>query len=322
VTPSPASLLFRAASLGALALTLGGLAAVAACGSDRGFVPDDTAGATPGPKNESTETDAAADAAAPDAADAAAPWPTCDAKPAGAPVKSIAQIWQADPKVATEAWVEGAYVTAVSGAACRANKACQIFLQSDLAYASLAAAAKHGIKVFVSAAVASYFTSVRVGDRVDVLGWAWRYDVDAQHELLLQVNTVLPGCAKTTSTGNALVPLAGVTLADLTLDRYENTHGPLLVRVASLLGKPDASPAATFGLFHANDGGAFDAGSDAGAEIVSLSPFMLPSSAFTGLAPTLTAFSSITGVFGTFVPASGAKYLEIYPRTPADLVVQ
>jgi hypothetical protein len=254
------------------------------------------------------------------AVDAATPWPTCDVKPLSANNSTIPQIWQADPPIAVETWVPGAYVTGISSGACSANKACQLFLQSDLSYASLGAAAKHGIKLFVSAAVASYFTSVRVGDRVDALGWAWRYNLDAQHELLLQVNAKLPGCAKPTSSNNALVPLAGVTLADLTLDAYENTHGPMLVRVATVLGKPDASPTTTFGLFHPSDAGL----PDAGVDIVSLSPFFLPSSTFTGagLTPVLTAFASITGVFGTFVPATGPKYLELYPRTAADIVRQ
>ena len=161
-----------------------------------------------------------------------------------------------------------------------------------------------------------------VGDRVDVLGWAWRYNLDAQHELLLQVNVMTRGCAKTTSSNNALVPLSGVTLADLTLDKYENTHGPLFVHVASLLGKPDPSPTATFGLFHPTDAGFPDAGPDAGVDIVSLSPFFLPGSSFTGLTPVLTTFASITGVFGTFVPATGPKYLELYPRTTSDIVKQ
>ena len=43
---------------------------------------------------------------------------------------------------------------------------------------------------------------------------------------------------------------------------------------------------------------------------------------FTGLTPVLTAFASITGILGTFVSAAGTKYLEIYPRTTADIVTQ
>ena len=303
-----ATLLFRFASIAGV---LGALAA-AACGSDSGAsavdqspIPDAAVrkDAPAAADTSTTETDAEADA------DADA-WPTCDKKPSTASAKTIPEIWQADPPAAVETWVTGVYVTAISGSACTANKACQLFVQPDLSYPSLAAAAKHSIKVFVSAAVASHFTSVAVGDRVDVLGWAWRYDINAQHELLLQVNAQLRGCAKTTSSNNTLVPLSGLTLTDLTLDKYENTHGPLFVRIASVLGKPDPSPVATFGLFHATDGGLPEAGADAGAGIVSLSPFFLPGSTFTGLTNVLTAFASLTGVFGTFVATTGTKYLE------------
>jgi hypothetical protein len=204
-----------------------------------------------------------------------------------------------------------------------AGKACQIFLQADPSYATIADAAKHAIKVFVSSAVSTHFTGVAVGDRVDALGWAWRYNLDGQHELLLQVNAKLPGCLKTTSSGNALTPIPGVLLSDLTLDRYENTHGPLFVKVSGVSGKPDPSTTTTFGLWTTTDGGFFDAGADAGADIVSLSPYFLPGGAFTGLtAGATTRFASITGVFGLFVPTGGPKYLELYPRTAADIVLQ
>ena len=317
-----ATLLFRSAS----ACALLGAVAAAACGTDSvspaidsSPIPDASV------KKDATGTqDTSTGEPEPDAevdADGAA-WPTCDSKPTTASAKTIPEIWQANPSVAVETWVTGVYVTAISGSACTANKACQLFVQTDLSYASLAAAAKSSIKIFVSAAAASHFTSVAVGDRVDVLGWAWRYDVNAQHELLLQVNAQLRGCVKTSSSSNALLPLSGLTLSDLTLDRYENTHGPLFVRIANALGKPDPSPTATFGLFHANEGGLPEAGADAGAGIVSLSPFFLPGSTFTGLPPVLTAFASLTGVFGTFVSSAGTKYLELYPRTMADVVKQ
>lgn len=318
------TILFRSASVAGV---LGALAA-AACGADSGAtvvdqspIPDAAVkkDATAAADTSIEETDADVDA------DGAA-WPTCDAKPSTATARTIPEIWQADPPAAVETWVTGAYVTAISGSACTANKACQLFVQTDLSYPSLAAAAKHAIKVFVSAAVSSHFTSVAVGDRIDVLGWAWRYDINAQHELLLQVNAQVRGCAKTTSSNHTLVPLSGLTLPQLTLDKYENTHGPLFVRVASVLGKPDPSPTTTFGLFHANEGGLPEAGADAGASIVSLSPFFLPGSSFTGvtppLTPVLTAFASLTGVFATFVSASGTKYLEIYPRKTTDVVTQ
>jgi hypothetical protein len=321
--PAPA---FRIAFTGAFLGALGALGVVA-CGSDRAGFTDDTSTIDGG---STKKKDAAApppdDVFVPEAdADADAfVWPTCDSMPATAAAKTIPQIWQANPTTASETWVAGAYVTAISGGACVANKACQIFLQADPSYASLAAAAHHGIKMFISSAVASHFTSVAVGDQVDALGWAWRYTVDApQSELLLQVNAMLPGCTKTKSSGNALAPLTGVTLADLTLDVYENTHGPLFVQLANVSGKPDPSTTTTFGLWNTTDGGYFDAGSDAGADIVSLSPYFLPNGAFTGLtAGANTKFATITGVFGIFVPAGGPKYLELYPRTSADIVLQ
>ena len=300
--------------------------AAAACGADSAApvvesspIPDASVR-----KDAPAATDTSTGEPEPDAkldADGAA-WPTCDAKPTSASAKTIPEIWQANSPVAVETWVTGVYVTAISGSACTANKACQLFVQTDLSYASLAAAAKHSIKVFVSAAAASHFTSVAVGDRVDVLGWAWRYDINAQYELLLQVNAQVRGCAKTSSSSNAILPLSGLTLSDLTLDKYENTHGPLFVRVANVLGKPDPSPTSTFGLFHATEGGLPEAGADAGAGIVSLSPFFLPGSTFTGLTPVLTAFASLTGIFGTFVSSVGTKYLEIYPRTMGDVIKQ
>lgn len=320
-----ATLLFRSASAAGLLAALAALGS-GACGADSSApaadeppIPDAAAkkDASSATDTGATETDAARDTDA----DAAA-WPTCDAKPSTATARTIPEIWEANPAVAVQTWVTDVYVTAISGSACTANKACQFFVQTDLSYPSLAAAAKHSIKVFVSAAAASHFTTIAVGDRVDVVGGAWRYDINAQHELLLQVNAQLPGCAKTTSSGNMLVPLSGLTLTDLTLDKYENTHGPLFVKIASVLGKPDASPTATFGLFHATDGGLPEAGADAGASIVSLSPFFLPGSTFTGLTPVLTAFASLTGVFGTFVSSTGTKYLELYPRTAADIVKQ
>jgi hypothetical protein len=317
-------LAFRFAFAGATLLALG---AVVACGSDRGAFSDDSTPVPDGGKKKDGSTSPADDATAPEAdANADADvfvWPTCDAKPATASSKTIPEIWTANPSVETETWVSGAYVTAISGGACSANKPCQIFLQADPSYGTLAAAAKHGIKMFISGPVASHFTGVAVGDRVDALGWAWRYNLDAQHELLLQVNALLPGCAKTKSSGNTLTPIPGVALSDLNVDVYENTHGPLFVTVPNVSGKPDTSATTTFGLWPTTDSGSFDAGSDAGADIVSLSPYFLPGGAFTTLtAGANTKFASLTGVFGLFVPAGGPKYLEIYPRTNADIVLQ
>jgi hypothetical protein len=311
-----------------IAFVLAAVGAGVACGSNGQPFDDVVPAADAGHPRDGAIADVGSpepvvDASSADVADAFA-WPTCDAKPASAAAKTIPEIWAANPTTETETWVAGAYVTAISGTSCAAGKACQIFLQADPSYASLGAAAKHGIKIFVSAAVAVHFTSVRVGDRVDALGWAWRYDRDAQNELLLEVNAALPGCAKTTSTSNALTPVTGVALSDLTQDLYESTHGPIFVRVAHVSGKPDPSSTTTFGLWPTTDGGFFDGGgADAGASIVSLSPYFLPGNAFTSLTPSVTTrFATITGVFGLFVPSGGPKYLEIYPRAMSDVVLE
>jgi hypothetical protein len=258
-----------------------------------------------------------------DAGPDAKAWPTCAAKPPSATAKTIPQIWQADPAKETEVWIADAYVTGISSGQCSANEACQLFVQDGTSYADLASAAKHAIKLFVSANTAQYFTTIAVGDKVDVLGWAWRYDLNGQHELLVQVNYMLPGCAKTKSKANTLTPLAGVELSQLSVDVYENTHGPLFVKLENVSGRPGTAKE-TFGLWPTPDGGPFDGGfvDAGGANIVSASPFFLAGGSFTDLAAGVpTRFTSITGVFGLFVPMGGPKYLELYPRTPDDIVV-
>lgn len=317
----------RRSGVVAFALALVGIhIAIAAC------APEDTSSKSPlvdddggrpakdsGTTTPTEDADLPVDAGKDVGLDATKPWPTCNAKPSSAAKKTIPEIWQANPTNETEVWVEDAYVVGISGGECVPNKACQIFLQADASYASLGAASKHAIKLFASAPVATYFNGVAVGDRVDVLGWAWRYNLGGQHELLLQVNAQLPGCAKTSSTGNAITPLEGLALSDLTVAAYEDTHGPLFVKMANISGKADANPKATFGLW--TTGTNFDAGNDAGANnIVSLSPSFLPDETFTGFVPSaVTNFNSITAVFGLFVPNGGPKYLELYPRTSTDL---
>lgn len=253
-------------------------------------------------------------------ADAPVPWPTCDARPDTALASTIAEIWTADSTKPVYDWVSGAYVTAVSQGGCVAGKACQIFLEEGTDYADLAAAAHHAIKVFVSAAGATHFTGIAVGDRVDVAGWGWRYTISGQNELLLEVNDLLRGCMKKTGTG--VVHPVAATLAQLgSVAAYETTYGPVLVQLTGVTGKTGATTTETFGLWTT---GTTDAGA---ASIVSLSPFFLPGGAFSGLVPsTITDFATITGVFGLFYPGGGSdagpatKYLEIYPRTMTDVV--
>jgi hypothetical protein len=282
-------------------------------GSDVGTVKDTGVDA---PKDVNV-VDAAPDAK-PDGDGAVFVWPDCNTKPVTAKSNTIPGVWTDNPNQPLETWLPGVYVTAISRGACAANQACQIFLQQDETYASLALGAKHGIKMLISAPAAQYFTTLQVGDKVDALGFAQRYTLGGQNELLVQVNSIQPGCAKKVGTGTP-TPIPNVLLSDLTVNAYENTVGPLLVKVDNVIGTP-GQPGETFGLGTAQfDGG----GSDAGTDIVSLSPFFLPGAVFTGLTNgQKTKFFYVSGVFGLFVPPTDgavAKYLEIYPRTMSDV---
>jgi len=244
-------------------------------------------------------------------------WPDCLSQPQGYATKTIPQIWQDDPAQPTAVWLSGVVVTAVSRGDCQPNQACQIFLQQNATYGSFAAGAQHGIKLFASGPTAVHFDTIAVGDVVDVAGHAWRYNLNSQNELLVQVNAQLPGCAHATGTDTP-VPITGVTLPELTVQTYEQTHGPLLIQMANVSGSP-SQPTEVFGLWET---GVF---SDAGIEsVTSLSPFFLPGAAFTGLTQGQTTdFDTLTGVFGLFVPPpNGPKYEMLYPRTMADVVLK
>ncbi|MBI4702793.1 MAG: hypothetical protein HY744_16865 [Deltaproteobacteria bacterium] len=248
------------------------------------------------------------------------PWPTCGDKPPDAPQKTIAQIWQDDPSPPAKVWVPAVIVTAVSRGACSPKQACQIFVQQDSTYPNLEAGKHQAIRFFVSAATAEHFLGTKVGDVVDVLAHAWRYTLDGSNEVLLQVNTKLPGCAKAVGTKTP-VPIGNVKLDDLTVQAYEYDVGPLLVKVSGVSGKPGAQDE-TFALWTT---GVFKDGSV--EDIVSLSPFFLSEAKFVGLTPDQkTDFTSVAGVFGLFVPPVDAgpakKYLEIYPRTMGDVVAK
>jgi hypothetical protein len=211
--------------------------------------------------------------------------------------------------------VPGVFATAVSKAGCTAGVACQIYVQQKEQFADLAAGSQQAMKIFISANTATHFTGIKTGDQVDVYASAWRYNVNGENELLLQVSLALPGCAKVVGSG---VPLpVSAKLSDLTLSAYEDTVGPLLVKVDKVSGKPQTPPE-TFGLW---DTGTFN---DAGvSSVVSLSPFFLPGGVFTGFDPANQGkthdFGSVTGVFGLFIPSgSMTKYKEIYPRAEAE----
>ena len=241
-------------------------------------------------------------------------WPTCDAPPADVAQKTLNEIWLEDPSAPTEVWVAGVYVTAVSGGGCKMGAGCQIFVQEKETFADIAAGSKRALKLFASPATAHHFTGIAVGDRIDVLAHAWRYNVDGQNELLLQVASHLPGCAKVVGTGNPQ-PVGGLDLVDLTVSLYENEMGPLLIQLETVSGKPHM-PGELFALWES-----FMPGNDPIEEVTSMSPYMLPNSVFVGFQPdVIHNFTTVTGVFSLFVPPSDAseKYEVIYIRDMAD----
>lgn len=252
--------------------------------------------------------------------DAGPSWPTCDTQPSGVPTKTIAQIWADNASKETQVWVPGVYVTAISGSGCANNTSCQIFVQQAESYASLAAGAKQAVKLRIASSVAQYFTGLKVGDKVDVLGYAWRYNLGGANEMAIQINSQLPGCAKKIGSGNP-TPITGVQLTDLSVAFYEQTHGPLLVQLSTVTGKP-AAATEIFGLWKTGVGIG-----DAGPEsLVNASPFFLPNNAFTGLptnGTTAVDFKTITGVFSVFIPFLEAgtppKYMVVYPRAMSEM---
>jgi hypothetical protein len=250
----------------------------------------------------------------------ASAWPDCTTQPAGSPTKSIPDIWTDNPNNAPEeVWVPGVYVTAVSGGACVDGTACQVYLQQDLGYGTIAEGRQHGIKLFASKKTAMHFTGIAVGDQVNVYGHAWRYTVDGQNELLIQVTLASPGCFAHVSSNNAITPIPLTQLQDVVSEDYEAV-GPLFVDVQSnpkIHGKPKM-PIETFGII--DNSLDLEAGTQ---ELISLSPTFLTGSAFNGLTMgTTTRFDSVTGVYGLFVPPMQNppvnKYKEIYVRADAD----
>lgn len=243
-------------------------------------------------------------------------WPTCDAPEPGAVQKTLHQIWQDNPAAPVEVWSPGLFVTGVSKGGCTAGVACQIFVQQAENLIDLAGATQQSLKMFISANTAFHFLGIKVGDKVDVDAHAWRYNVNSENELLLQVSLALPGCAKVVGSGKP-VPVKAI-LKDFSISAYEDTLGPVLVKVDLVSGKPQL-PAETFGLF--NTTGPFDDGGV--ASVTSLSPYFMPGGAFTGFLAANQGkthdFGSVTGVFGIFIPTgSMVKYEEIYPRAESE----
>jgi hypothetical protein len=298
--------------------------------------------AEPPPEAGPDVVEAASETAVPDAPPEAAPpadahqeadasgWPTCDSKPAGVQEQTLPQIWQQDATTPigqpSSVWVSGVLVTAVSEGGCSAGRACHIYLQDAETYASFADGAHHAMQLSVSGAVAVHFTSIKVRDKVDVFAHALRDTASnpPQNELLLRVSYNLPGCAKklVVSPDPTPTPITGVQLTDLTVAALEQTHGPLLIRVDAVTGKP--GPANEVFAIRKTGGGFNDAGLES---VVNVSPYFLSGASFSGLptdGATAVSFDSITGVFGVYVPqtdgGTGGKYLMIYPRTISDLV--
>ncbi len=293
-----------------------------ACGSDpeRGVSSEVDAGkkkdSGKGDTSVDYPDDVDADEEDPPTGDTNVVWPDCATQPAGSTAKLITDVWAANPATATGVWLPGVYVTAISKGGCVAGSSCQIFVQQDQTYDSLAAGAKHAIRLFVSAAGSTFFSSIKPGDQVNVYAYAARASTNGQNELALGATSNYPGCATKIGSGSP-TPITGVKLSDLSVSSYEDTVGPLLVKISNVIGTPQGATE-IFGLGDAiYDGGA-------GGAIVSLSPYCEAGGSFTGLTSgTKTKFTSVSGVFGMFVPptdASVSKYLVVYPRSAADIV--
>ncbi len=259
-----------------------------------------------------------------DTRDAANDWPTCDARPASTTATTVSALWATPPTTPTYSWLEGLYVTAISGAGCTTSTtaSCQIFLADATSYADLAGAAKHAIRLLVYPPASPHFVGPQVGDQVNVAAWGYRVTSGGQNELLLDVSETRRGCIFKVGTGT-VAPLAA-TLGQLgTVAAYQDTYGPVLVQLAGVTASTDATSISktTGGLYYP---AMFDAG---GPTPISVSPFFLSGDTFTGYGvATRYDWQTLTGVFGVFRPASGSDagtpptYLEIYPRTMADLV--
>lgn len=241
-------------------------------------------------------------------------WPTCDSQPPNSSSEPIPQVWADNPMTPKKVWIENVIVTAVARAGCAANESCQIFIQQSETYASLTAAQKQSLPIGIAPAVAEHFVGIKVGDRVDVYGHAFRNTQNGKNELGILVTPALQGCAKVVGSA-APVPVVA-TLPELTTPYYE-ANGPALVTLTAVTGKTK-TPVETFALWNTGMQPTGDI-----TEVTSLSPFFLTGAAFTGLTPaTVTDFASVTGVFGIFAPDATPliKYEEIYPRTANDIV--
>ncbi|MBW2456242.1 MAG: hypothetical protein JRI68_17110 [Deltaproteobacteria bacterium] len=242
-------------------------------------------------------------------------WPGCVERPGDALATTLPQIWYDNPVEPTAVWLEGVYVSAISGGGCQLNTPCHLFVQQHPSYGMLHEAAWQSLRLEVSDGIAHYFEDINVGDQIDLAAHAWRRADGGRNELQLQVSSGLPGCAVVV--GRAELAPVAATLGDLTVDAYEESLGPVLVQVAAVVGEPEGLDE-TFALWPQGD---FD---DDSADVTSLSPYFLPNHQFVGLAAgQVFSFWSVTGVFAVYSPASNpsVKYEEIYLRSMADLLL-
>lgn len=243
-------------------------------------------------------------------------WPTCDSAPGGVPSRTIHEIWQEDPAAATEVWVPGVFVTAVSGGACEAGTTCQLFVQQEETFATIAEGSQQALRVLVAANASEHFTGIGVADQVDLRAYVYRHTEGGENELFFHVSQALPGCAKVVGSGQ-LAAVPGLDLADLTVELYETTMGPLFIRLETVSGKPKL-PDETFGLWES-----FMPGMGPIEEVTSMSPFFLPNGQFEGFTQdVIHNYSHVDGVFGIFAPQAEPliKYEEIYIRSMEDAV--
>lgn len=108
----------------------------------------------------------------------------------------------------------------------------------------------------------------------------------------------------------------GLDLEDLTIDLYENTMGPLFIRLETVSGKPKMLNQ-TFTLWES-----FMPGMQPIEEVTSVSPFFVPGGQFSNLTlDVIHNFLYVDGVFGLFAPQADPliKYEEIYVRSMADM---
>jgi hypothetical protein len=259
--------------------------------------------------------DAGMDAGRHDAGIDAGPWPTCDAQPAGSTETTIPAIWADESVLPLRAWVPGVYVSAISRGGCTAGMVCQIYVQQEPSYASLAEATHQSIRVGISSAAASYFEGIAVGDEIDLFGQALRETTtDGRDELIFLITETMPGCAAVVTSGTALTPVT-VMLDDLTVDGYEHDIGPVLVRVDLVSGRAQDADE-IFALWETDQPINGDI-----TTVTSLSPFYTAGGAFTGLtAGEIVDFEYVVGVFGVFAPPATPliKYESIYVRSAAD----